>query len=359
MKEELRESLLEHRNRYPRMQVEDAVKLLYQGEFGGGHMIANPQKSLERLKEEWESVKKQKKEQEKEPPYEEIGEKMCRMNLSVLERGLAPETLNQMFVQTADRKIGSISSFQQKLELLVQWCRQDGSLFPEEAVRTYIEDYKKKGCPAVSHSEIYRTLYQPAYRVVSDCYTRYWDVFCVIDHAVRETTKDQVWIAIDGMCGSGKSTMGRILKEIYGCNLFHMDDFFLRPKQRTNERLNAPGGNVDYERFKAEILDHGNDRAGLTYQNYDCGKRQMGGNMTVPWNRLNIVEGSYSQHPYFGDFYDLRFFCWIGEEEQIRRIRERNGEGMLKRFKEEWIPMENRYFESFGIRKDSIQFRGE
>ena len=116
---------------------------------------------------------------------------------------------------------------------------------------------------------------------------------------------------------------------------------------------------MDYERFKAEILDHGNDRAGLAYQNYDCGKRQMGGNMTVPWNRLNIVEGSYSQHPYFGDFYDLRFFCWIGEEEQIRRIRERNGEGMLKRFKEEWIPMENRYFESFGIRKDSIQFRGE
>lgn len=48
----MRDLLREHRKMYPCMQVQDAVKLLYQSEFGGGHMIANPQKSLEFLKQE-------------------------------------------------------------------------------------------------------------------------------------------------------------------------------------------------------------------------------------------------------------------------------------------------------------------
>ena len=34
-----------------------------------------------------------------------------------------------------------------------------------------------------------------------------------------------------------------------------MDDYFLQPYQRTEERLAEPGGNVDYERFKEEIYD--------------------------------------------------------------------------------------------------------
>ena len=74
--------------------------------------------------------------------------------------------------------------------------------------------------------------------------------------------------------------------------------------------------------------------------------------------RLNIVEGAYSQHPYFGDVYDLRFFCGIPKEEQMRRIRRRNGEEMLKRFCAEWIPRENRYFAAFGIREKSVYVDG-
>ena len=33
-----------------------------------------------------------------------------------------------------------------------------------------------------------------------------------------------------------------------------MDDFFLRPEQRTKMRLAEIGGNVDYERFYREVL---------------------------------------------------------------------------------------------------------
>ena len=56
-------------------------------------------------------------------------------------------------------------------------------------------------------------------------------------------------IAIEGPCLSGKTTYAnKLAAELsVSCNVFHMDDFFLRPEQRTEERFNIPGGNVDYE----------------------------------------------------------------------------------------------------------------
>ena len=38
------------------------------------------------------------------------------------------------------------------------------------------------------------------------------------------------------------------------CNVIHLDHFFWRPKQRTAERLQQAGGNVDYGRFLEEVL---------------------------------------------------------------------------------------------------------
>jgi hypothetical protein len=37
----------------------------------------------------------------------------------------------------------------------------------------------------------------------------------------------------------------------------------------------------------------------------------------------------------------------------MRRILARNGERMAARFKNEWIPMEEKYFSTFGIRESA------
>lgn len=373
----MREILLRHFERYPNMQVTDAVKLIYQSEFGGGHMIANPEKSLSWIKSEWEQAQREvKKEAEREGQrkeqreaqrkeqnpeenietsvhvLEEIGGGICRVSLCALEEGLSPETLNRMFVKTADCTVGSVDAFEKKLEILRELCREGKTGFGLEELDAYLLSYKKEGYPPVSHSEIYRSHYHPAYRVVSNCYTRYYPIFLQIDRALAAAGEEQsVTVAIDGMCGSGKSTLGRVLAEIYDCNLFHMDDFFLQPEQRTPERLAEPGGNVDYERFQKEILAHLADQEGFTYQVYNCGIQALDEFVTVPHKRLNIIEGAYSCHPYFGAPYDLQFFCKISSEEQIRRILKRNGPEMLERFKQMWIPMENRYFQTFEIEK--------
>lgn len=183
-----------------------------------------------------------------------------------------------------------------------------------------------------------------------------FEIICAeIDNALKNTeVTEQVNVAIDGMCGSGKSTLGRKLTKRYGCNLFHTDDFFLRPEQRTKERYEQPGGNVDYERFRVEVLEHLADRRGFTYRRFDCRTMAMGECYEVSWNRLNIVEGAYSCHPYFGDAWQLRFFLDLTEDKQRERILARNGAAMYQRFAREWIPLENRYFTFYAIREKCI-----
>jgi len=182
----------------------------------------------------------------------------------------------------------------------------------------------------------------------------FFDVCLQIDKIRKTDENRQITVAIDGMCASGKSTLGELLKEHYYCNLFHMDDYFLRPVQRTKERLKEAGGNVDYERFQEEILSHLADKEGLVYQRYDCRSKTLSEKKKVPYCRLNIIEGVYSQHPYFKDVYDLRFFLNISSEEQKQRICIRNGKEYVERFVNEWIPMENYYFDTYKIRLQSI-----
>ena len=50
---ELKDALLLHANMYPKMRPADAVKLVYQNEFGGGHMIKSPEAALIRLRNEY------------------------------------------------------------------------------------------------------------------------------------------------------------------------------------------------------------------------------------------------------------------------------------------------------------------
>lgn len=169
-----------------------------------------------------------------------------------------------------------------------------------------------------------------------------------------QSDKMPILVAIDGHAASGKTTLGYYLAEMFECNLFHMDDFFLQNDQRTEERLNEVGGNVDYERFQKEVLASILKRENVGYRPFSCKTRTILETKEIPFKRLNIIEGSYSQHPYFGGVFDLKVFTEIAEEEQMERIRQRNGEAMLERFVSEWIPKENAYFEKFKIKEASL-----
>ena len=164
--------------------------------------------------------------------------------------------------------------------------------------------------------------------------------------------KDMVIVAIDGKCTSGKTTLAGRLAEMYDCNVFHMDDFFLRPEQRTAERFAEVGGNVDYERFMEEVLLPLKAGKPFSYRPFDCRTFTLAEPLSVAPKKLNIIEGTYSHHPYFGNPYDLKIVLTIDDQTQRERILQRPV-FLHPRFFEEWIPMENRYFEVFKISDQS------
>ncbi len=174
----------------------------------------------------------------------------------------------------------------------------------------------------------------------------------IIESIDRLLKKDKILIiAIDGNSGSGKSTLASYLSANYDCNIFHMDNFFLRPEQKTTERLQEIGGNIDYLRFKDEVLTNIKENSEFVYQIYDCSLEALTEYIKVFPKKLNIVEGVYSIHPLLEPFYDFKIFLISDATIQVKRILSRSNEIMLKRFVGEWIPLENEYFEKLDIAK--------
>lgn len=161
--------------------------------------------------------------------------------------------------------------------------------------------------------------------------------------------KPRVIAAIDGGSASGKTTAAALLEEVYGCAVFHMDDFFLRPEQRSAARLREPGGNVDWERFRSEVLAPLTRGEEVRFRRYDCRTQTLEPPRAVPARALSVVEGAYSMRPELAPAYDLSVFFSITPAEQHRRIRLRNPPAMQAMFCALWVPLENLYFEKLDV----------
>ena len=154
--------LLAHAARYPKMEPADAVKLLYQSEFGGGHLIADPDTCRNYLRAEWEHT-----------PYdadtslvEDIGGGMIRVMLAGIADVKDAERLGVDFIASAARVKGTMERFAEKLALLRTVAAEEHFAFSLAELDEYLLAYEASGCPMVSHSETYRRLYHPAYRVL-------------------------------------------------------------------------------------------------------------------------------------------------------------------------------------------------
>ncbi|MBR4972163.1 MAG: hypothetical protein IKY59_04240 [Oscillospiraceae bacterium] len=154
--------LREHAARYPKMEPTDAVKLIYQNEFAGGHMIRDPESCLAYLQREYSITHHD----DTKPLLEDIGNGIVRVHLAALPEEQI-QALGQAFICTAQGWQGSVPRFQQKLTLLRKLCQEGLFSFEISMLDDYLAAYAAAGYPAVSHSDAYRTAYSPAYRIVS------------------------------------------------------------------------------------------------------------------------------------------------------------------------------------------------
>ncbi len=352
--DELRRILTAHARHYPLMGPCDGVKLIYQNEFGGGHLIRSPAESLAHLERECAGVEARPD----SPPFEEIGGGMVRVMLPALVRsGYTPETLNRDFVRSARRHTGTQSGLIKKLEVLRQLAGEGLFGFSVQALEDYLTPYLCAGCPAVSHSPEYRRAYAPAYRVVERS--------CSLPLLLEEVSSlcvssagRPVLVALDGRCASGKTTLAQRLQAEYGFAVVHMDHFFLRPEQRTGARYDQPGGNVDYERVLEQALLPLSRGEEAVYRPFDCAAQALGPPLRISPAPAVLVEGSYACHPALWDCYALHAFLTVPPQLQWERILSRNGPEYSQVFRSKWIPLEERYFSAFHI-QDRCAYRLE
>lgn len=167
---------------------------------------------------------------------------------------------------------------------------------------------------------------------------------------IRELSaaRERVLVAIDGRCAAGKTTLAAQLQKELPCSVFHMDDFFLRPEQRTEERYREAGGNVDYERFLAEVLQPLRAGEPVAYRPFDCHLQRLREPVFVAPAPVAVIEGTYSCHPALRENYDLCLFLSVSPEEQRRRLLLRDP-AHADSFFEKWIPLEERYFSHLRI----------
>ena len=143
------------------MEPTDAVKLIYQNEFGGGHLIRDEDACLNYLRREYESIEKNAA----VPLYEKIGNGIVRINLGALREEILEE-LGRAFIRSAAEHQGSMARFLNKLDVLKTLTAEGIFFFGEEDLADYLAKYEEMGYPAVSHSQSYRDAYRPSYRIV-------------------------------------------------------------------------------------------------------------------------------------------------------------------------------------------------
>lgn len=339
-----------HFKQYPLLTIQDFIKFLYQSTLGSAHLIQSVEDNYAYLLKEYESI-------QHDPNhilYEKISDELVRVHLEAIDENdlKVYHALFMKSVEVTSSKEQLINVFHEvKQGILDGWIPFDLYEWTNK-----IDEYQSKGCPAVSHSDVFRENYHPHYRLMKVEYLPYLELF----HYMNQLDQPCI-ITIDGRSGSGKSTCAKLIADIYGYSIVHMDDFFLQKEQRTVERLKEIGGNLDYERFYEEVVLPIHNKQSFVYRIFDCGSMSIQGSKNVCFENGIVVEGCYSMHPKFNEYSDLKVFIDIPYELQKERILKRNGEFMLKRFVEEWIPKENEYFDSFKIKEKAnmiIQVKG-
>lgn len=341
--EHTRNLLIEHFRRYPNAQIEDIFKYLHQSTFGSEHLVTSLAECVKYITCEYQSNLERTQDL-----VEPLDGNFSRVHLGYIAKGLSPNTLGKLFFESAKSEVGEVYILETKLQVVRELIEQKALPFSLAQFDDALASWKETGYGSLHHSEIFRDSYKPSYRVILNEFVSFLPLFAKIDSllGVGKTV-----VAIDGGSASGKTTLAATLSKIYDCNVIHVDDFFLRPEQRTPDRLSEVGGNMDRERLLEEVLIPLSKDLPIRYRKYDCSTMTLGDDILLTKKPLTIIEGAYSMHPDLTKYYDLGVFLDISNMQQRTRIEKRNSAPMAKRFFNEWIPLENLYFEKTCIRE--------
>ncbi len=337
-----RELLTAHYHKYPKLQIRDVFKFIHQSSCGCEHMVASLEKATAYIRKELKAAKPATRAE-----IEPLDGNYCRVPLSYVSEGLSAETLGKLFYLSAKEEENGKAALLNKLNVAKELVEEGMLPFTKSEFEKAVEAWAADGFGAVHHSEAFRSEYAPSYRVIAKEYIPFLPLFALLDKALASGT---VRLAIEGGSASGKTTLGGMLSGVYGCTVFHMDDFFLRPEQRTPERFAQVGGNVDRERFLSQVLIPLSEGKTVSYQRLDCATMTLCKPVRIAPEKLTVTEGAYSMHPELARYYDFSVFLAVSPQLQKERIMHRNSPEFAQRFFSTWIPLEEKYFAATDVK---------
>lgn len=316
-----------HLKKYNYIDKEDKIKLIYQSTLGPNHLGKNLLKENIKQRVEKELLEKNN---QTDNIYEWISEEFVRINIhKYIENNFSQDYLIDSFIESSKIIPYNIEVLKDKLQEYLT-----------------IEELKDYNYLPISHSSIYRNTYLPHYLVINKDYLTIDLRVKQLDNFIEKIDNYTI-TSLDGKCTSGKSTITEKLKDKY--TIINIDDFFLSKEKKTTKRLNEIGGNIDYELVRECLLKvkelWKENKQVLEYRVFDCTKQEYNTKKITLKNKV-ILEGVYSTHNYFEELIDYNAYLQVNDNTQIQRVSKRS---LKDKFINEWIPLENKYFDSYKI----------
>jgi hypothetical protein len=161
----------QHLDWYPRLQLPDIYKLLYQGVMGSEHMVATQQEFGRRLEIEFENQPSDVT----HPVLEVIrpDHTLFRLNLRPYKaQHTTIQPLIPAMLATTKLVTGTLDELRAVWSDFVINCQQEKmASFSPSQLDEFTGWLEQQGYSALHHSEVYTKEYQPAYRLISSKFT--------------------------------------------------------------------------------------------------------------------------------------------------------------------------------------------
>ena len=133
------------------------------------------------------------------------------------------------------------------------------------------------------------------------------DLISLLAAALAQQPTKPLVLALDGRCGSGKTTLANTLARQFQASItLHTDDFYLPPAQRIRGWEKTPCANMDLARLRDEALRPAYEGQPVQYRAYSCREGAYLPARELAAQPLVILEGSYSHHPLLTGYETLR-----------------------------------------------------
>jgi len=166
--EKTRNLLIAHYEKYPKLQIQDILKYIYQSSFGCEHMVSSLESATSYIRSESEKCIS-----ESTDIAEALDGNYSRVHLSCIKKGVNIDELGELFFLSAKKEVNGLVNLEEKLGVAKALVTEGALPFSAAEFDTVIEKWKAEGYPPLHHSDVFRENYHPSYRVIANRYVGY------------------------------------------------------------------------------------------------------------------------------------------------------------------------------------------